>query len=79
MESFSNITIIYDDIYFVDALGDLLDSLDGVSVTKVQVDSFQVGTILNRKPDLILVASEEQKKINKLILTTPSGQGILIK
>ena len=67
MESFSNITIIYDDISFVDALGDLLNSLDGVSVTKVQVDSFQVGPILDRKPDLILVDSEEQKKIKKLI------------
>ena len=67
MKSFSNITIIYDDISFVDALGDLLNSLDGVSVTKVQVDSFQVGPILDRKPDLILVDSEEQKKIKKLI------------
>ena len=67
MKSFSNITIIYDDISFVDALGDLLNSLDGVSVTKVQVDSFQVGPILDRKPDLILVDYEEQKKIKKLI------------
>ena len=67
MKSFNNITIIYDDISFVDALGDLLNSLDGVSVTKVQVDSFQVGPILDRKPDLILVGSEEQKKIKKLI------------
>ena len=63
MESFSNITIIYDDIYFVDALGDLLNLLDGVSVTKVQVASFQVGTILSRKPNLILVDYEKQKKI----------------
>ena len=65
--SFSNITVVYNDLYFVDALGSLLTLLDGVSVTKVDADSLDVETILDGEPDVILVESENQKQVQQFI------------
>ena len=65
--SFSNITVVYNDIYFVDAMGGLLTLLDGVSITKVNADSFDVEAILDGEPDVILVESENQKQVQQFI------------
>ena len=66
--SFSNITVVYDDIYFVDALVGLLTLLDGVSVTKVNANSFDVETIVDGEPDVILVESDNQKQVQQFIV-----------
>ena len=76
--SFSNITVVYSDIYFVDALGGLLTLLDGVSVTKVNANSFDIETILDGEPDVILVESENQKQVQQFIAKKLSKIEIVI-
>ena len=76
--SFSNITVVYNDIYFVDALGGLLTLLDGVNVTKVDADSLDVETILDGEPDVILVESENQKQVQQFIAKKLSKIEIVI-
>ena len=76
--SFSNITVVYNDLYFVDALGSLLTLLDGVSVTKVDADSLDVETILDGEPDVILVESENQKQVQQFIAKKLSKIEIVI-
>ena len=76
--SFSNITVVYDDIYFVDALVGLLTLLDGVSVTKVNANSFDVETIVDGEPDVILVESENQKQVQQFIAKKLSKIEIVI-
>ena len=76
--SFSNITVVYNDIYFVDALGGLLTLLDGVSITKVNADSFDVEAILDGEPDVILVESENQKQVQQFIAKKLSKIEIVI-
>ena len=65
--NFSNITIVYNDIYFVDTLVGLLTLLDGVNVTKIKADTFEVGTIIDGSTDLILVEIEGQKEVQQFI------------
>ena len=76
--SFSNITVVYNDIYFIDTLVDLLTLLDGVNVTKIQADSFDVETIIDESTDLILVESEGQKEVQQVITKKLSKIEIVI-
>ena len=57
MVSLKNITIISDDVEFVDTLGDLLEASETYSIKKMNSTNFQIKNTFNNLPEVIIVDS----------------------
>ena len=68
MVSFKNITIISDDIEFVEALGGLLEDSLNFNIKKVNSASFQTKGLFDNLPEIIIVDSFSSI-LNKVFLT----------
>ena len=67
MVSLKNITIISDDIEFVDALGGLLEDSENYTIKKVNLSNFQTKETVDNLPEIIIVDSVSTL-LNKLFL-----------